>query len=502
MPSHFDRAVGPAAAPAVKPAELHRGLSTGAALGINLIDMVGVGPFVTLPLIVGAMGGPQAMLGWVLGALLSLCDGCIWSELGTAYPEAGGSYAYLRHLYGDPGPSGTGAGRGGGGLGRLLAFLYAFQLLLSAPLSIASGCLGFAQYGSYLLPHSFDSAARPLLALRLVGVPVVVSGQTAMAMGVCALAAALLHREIGALGRVVQGLGLAVLVALVAIIVTGFTHFHPALAFSFPPGAFHPDGRFVMGLGTGLLISAYDYWGYYNVCFLGAEVRDPRRTIPRAVLGSVAIVGTLYLLMNVSVLGVLPWRVFAGNGLGGNPEARRAAMAFFMRAAYPGPAGAHAATAIVVLIAVAAAASVFALLLGYSRIPFAAARDGNFPAIFGRLNAKTGVPYVSLRVLAGVTLVCCLFRLQEVISTLVVIRILFQFLLQGVAVLLPRHRRARHAAGGFRMPLYPLPALLALAGFTFILLSRPHLAAELRPAAVVLVAGAVVYGLRRRTPAL
>ena len=464
---------------------LHRGLSTRAALGINLLDMVGVGPFVTLPLIVGTMGGPQAMLGWVLGALLSLCDGCVWAELGTAYPEAGGSYAYLRHLYGEA------------SWGRRLSFLYAFQLLLSAPLSIASGCLGFGQYLTYLLP----GAARPWATFRLAGVPVVLSGQAALAMVLCVLAAAVLHREIGALGRVVQGLSAAVLVALVAIIVTGFTHFHPALAFGFPPGAFHLDSRFVTGLGTGLLISAYDYWGYYNVCFLGAEVRDPRRTIPRAVLGSIGIVGTLYLLMNISVLGVLPWRIFAGNGGAGdgNPEARRAAMAVFMRAAYPGPVGGHAATAIVVLIAVAAAASVFALLLGYSRIPFAAARDGNFPAIFGRLNAKTGVPDVSLRVLAGVTLVCCLFRLQEVISTLVVIRILFQFLLQGVAVLLPRHRRARRQAGRFRMPLFPLPAVLALFGFSFILLSRPHLGAELRPAAVLLLAGSTVYALRGRS---
>ena len=325
----------------------------------------------------------------------------------------------------------------------------------------------------------------------------VLSGQTLLAMGVCLLAAAALHREVGSLGRVVQGLGVAVIAALVAIIATGFTHFHPALAFDFPPGAFHLDGRFVTGLGTGLLISAYDYWGYYNVCFLGAEVREPRRTIPRAVLGSIAIVGTLYLLMNVSVLGVLPWRTFLG---GDDAEARRAAMAVFMRAAYPGAVGQAAAVGIVVLIAVAAGASVFALLLGYSRIPFAAARDGNFPAMFGRLVPGTGVPFVSLRVLAGVTLVCCLFRLGEVISTLVVIRIVFQFLLQGVAVLLPGHRRARQAGEGFRMPMYPLPVLLALAGFGFILFSRPHLGRELQPAFAVLALGSAIYWLRAARP--
>src|SRR5215470_9342195 len=96
--------------------ELERGLSTMSALGLNVIDMVGVGPFVTLPLIVAAMGGPQAILGWLMGALLSLCDGLVWSELGTAYPEAGGSYAYLKHLYGER------------TLGRAFSFLYAWQL--------------------------------------------------------------------------------------------------------------------------------------------------------------------------------------------------------------------------------------------------------------------------------------------------------------------------------------------------------------------------------------
>src|SRR6201985_2106238 len=128
--------------------ELRRGLSTGSALGLNIIDMVGVGPFVTLPLIVGVMGGPQAILGWLMGALLSLCDGLIWSELGTAYPEAGGSYAYLKHLYGEK------------TWGRAFSFLYAWHLLISAPLSIASGCIGFSQYISFFVPH----ASRPIAA--------------------------------------------------------------------------------------------------------------------------------------------------------------------------------------------------------------------------------------------------------------------------------------------------------------------------------------------------
>jgi amino acid transporter len=452
--------------------DLHRGLSTSAALGLNVIDMVGVGPFVTLPLIVGVMGGPQAMLGWLMGALLSLCDGLIWSELGTAYPEAGGSYAYLKHLYGEK------------TWGRAFSFLYAWQVLISAPLSIASGCIGFAQYISFFLPN----ASRPFASTSLLGVPVVLSGQTLIAMAACGVAMMILHRSIIAIGRIARWLGLVVGLTLVLVIVVGFTHFSANLAFDFPPGAFHLNPAFFAGLGAGMLISTYDYWGYYGVCFLGAEVRDPAKTIPRAVLGSIGVVATLYVLMNISVLGVLPWREMAQNS---DSHARMFTIAVLMEKVY----GHAAAEAIVVLISFAALASVFALLLGYSRIPFAAARDGNFPSWFGVIETKHRIPMHSLLTLGCITLICCIFRLQEVITTLVIIRILFQFLLQGTATLLPKHRRERKTRG-FRMPLYPLPVLLALGGFVFILFSRPNFLREIRTAGLILVAGSVVYALR------
>jgi amino acid transporter len=444
------------------PTGLQRGLGTAGALGANIIDMVGVGPFITLPLIVAAMGGPQAMLGWVLGAVLALADGCTWSELGTAYPEAGGSYAYLKHSFPPR-------------WGKAFSFLYAWQLLFSAPLSIASGCIGFAQYLGWFLPH--------LSRLQ----------QSGVAMLACIGCTVLLFQPVRKVGEATKVLGIAVLLTLVAVIVIGFTHFSARQAFSFPANAFHIDGAFLIGLGSGLLISAYDYWGYYNVCFLGGEVRDPARTIPRAVLGSIAIVGTLYLAMNVSVLGVLPWQSLAKEDAG----ARQYTIAVFTQTAFASHAWAHtAASAAVVLIALASIASVFALLFGYSRIPYAAAKDGNFPAIFATLHPKHRVPTVALLTLCGVTLLCCLLRLQEVIASLVVVRIVFQFLLQGVAVMLPKHRAERRRASSFRMPLYPLPTLAAMCGFVYIFVSRPKLLLELRPVMFVLVSGLIVYGLR------
>ena len=441
---------------------LHRGIGTAGALGANIIDMVGVGPFITLPLIISAMGGPQAMLGWVLGAVLSLLDGLTWSELGTAHPQAGGSYAYLKASF----PPRT---------GKALSFLYAWQVLFSAPLSIASGCIGFAQYAGWFLPGTSHAVL------------------TGTAMLACVVCSALLLQPIRSVGAFTQVLGVAVLLTLIAVIGVGFTHFSAARAFSFPAGAFHPDGAFFIGLGGGLLISAYDYWGYYNVCFLGAEVKHPQRTIPIAVLGSIGIVGTLYLLMNTAVLGVLPWQTLARESAG----ARQYTIAVFAQQAFAAHAWSHAAgSAAVVLIALASLASIYALLLGYSRIPYAAAEDRNFPAVFARLHPRNHVPTFALLTLSGVTLLCCLFRLQEVIASLVVVRIVFQFLLQGVAVMLPRHRAARQRSGSFRMPLYPLPTLLAMCGFVYILLSRPKLLVELRPVAFVLVSGLVVYAIR------
>jgi len=442
---------------------LRRQLGLGGALSANIIDMVGVGPFITLPLIVSAMNGPQAMLGWLLGALLSLADGCTWSELGTAYPEAGGSYAYLKSAYPPK-------------LGRTFSFLYAWQLIFSAPLSIASGCIGFSQYATWFLPGFSHTA------------------QTALALIACLACTVLLFQPIRKIGTVTRVLGAVVILTLVTVIAIGFAHFNPSLAFSFPANAFHLDGSFFTGLGAGLLIAAYDYWGYYNVCFLGAEVREPSRTIPRAVIGAIVVVGLLYMLMNISVLGVLPWQSLMHSTSG----ERQYTMAVFVQTAFASHAWAHiAASAVVILIAVASLASVYALLLGYSRIPYAAAQDGNFPAIFARLHPRHGFPVVSLSVLCAVTLICCLFRLQEVIASLVVLRIVFQFLLQGIAVLLPKHKVERAKSGRFRMPLYPLPSLIATGTFVFILLSRPKIVAEFRLALFVLLSGLFVYYFRQ-----
>jgi len=449
----FGRLVGMEAEP-----KLERTLGLGGAVTLNLLDMIGVGPFITLPLLLGAMGGPQAMLGWVLGAGLAVCDGMVWAELGAMMPEAGGTYVYLRKMF-------------GGGLGRLLSFLFVFQLCFSAPLSVASGCIGLSQYATYLWP-------------ALVGKTIWVA---IAAVGVAVL---LLYRKLDRVRVLSVGLLVVVLGTIGWAVVTGLLHGHWGNVVAFSPGEFVLDRGFFMGLGSAMLIATYDYWGYYNVTFLGGEVRDAGRTIPRAVLLSIGIVFVLYMALNASVLSVLPaGRLLAAQNL----EARRALLSQMMQVAYGSPTAGKIAA---VLVMVTAFASVFSLLLGYSRIPFAAARDGNFIGAFGRLHRTKKFPHVALLALAGVACLCCFFSLGEVIAALVVLRILLQFGLQHVGVMLLRRQRPEMRRP-FRMWLYPLPPVLALLGFGFLVVERVGFGRQVMLAGVVALVGCLVYAGRR-----
>jgi amino acid transporter len=464
---------------------LQRSLSLRGAVTLNMLDMIGVGPFITLPLILAAMGGPQAMLGWILGACLALCDGLVWAELGAAMPEAGGSYAFLRRIY--SGPDGTRR------LGRFLAFLFIFQLTFSAPLSVASGCIGLGQYAAYIWPGLVCHAPVHMLHVGAYSVGVSAGPETWVAIGSVLVAVTLLYRGIASLRVVAVTMWCAVMGLIAWILVTGVMHGHLRQAFTFPPGAFQPTHGFFLGLGSALLISSYDYWGYYNITFLGGEVKDAARTVPRAILISIGLVAALYLAMNISVLAVLPWQGIVGAH---DLTARRAVISTFMETAYGPGIGPLMGKVAAMLVMVAAFASVFSLLLGYSRIPFAAARDDNYFRVFGRLHAK-GFPHISLLVLGATAICFCFFSLADVIAALVVLRILLQFLMQHVGVIYLR-RTQPGMTRPFRIWLYPLPPMLAICGFVYILVERANFQRELLGAAVVIALGALVYALRER----
>jgi basic amino acid/polyamine antiporter, APA family len=463
--------------------QLIRGVTLTGATTLNMIDMIGVGPFITIPAIIAAMNGPQAMIGWVVGALLVICDGLVWAELGAAFPQSGGAYRYLSEIYN---PS---------KLGRLMSFLFIWQLTFSAPLSMASGCIGFASYATYAFPSlAQEFFAReislPLSFLGTLSANIVVTAGTFVAIGAVAVAVFLLYRKITIIERISGLLWAVVMGTILWIIVSGMWNFDARLAFDFPPGAFTLGSEFFLGLGSALLIAVYDYWGYYNVCYFGGEVRDPGRTIPRAVLLSILLVALIYITMNISILGVIPWREFAGTA---NTDAQRYVVSAFMERIY----GRWAGLLATILIMWTAFASVFSLLLGYSRVPYAAARDGNYFRIFARVHPKHRFPYVSLLVMGGIAALFCFLRLADVIAALVVIRIFVQFLAQTVGVIVLRIRRP-DLPRPFRMWLYPVPALVAFVGFLYVLFMRRNFEKEIRYAAVLALIGLLIYFVRAR----
>jgi len=401
-----------------------RNIGFWGASSANMLCMIGIGPFLTIPLALAAMGGPQALLGWVLGAFLSLCDGMVWSELGSAMPRSGGPYYYLLEAFGPH------------SFGRLFSFLFLWQAIIMGPITIASGAVGFAQYAGYLLPQMHHA------------------GAVTLAISVCLVNMILLFRNIRSIALLSIIMTVIVIGATAWIIFTGVTHFHPSTAFDFPPNAFHLGHGFFLGLGSATLIALYDYSGYFNVCLIGDEVCAPRKTIPRSVLFSIVVIAILYLAMNISIIGVLPWR-----------EAMRsqAVVADFMVHVY----GSTGGNSIAILILVAAFGSVYAGLLGYSRIPYAAARDGQFFSIFGRLHPKGQFPFVAVLAMGVSSALACLFSLQNLITALIVTQTLLQFAAQCVAVIVLRQQK-REPVDSYRMPLYPLPALVALIGWVYV----------------------------------
>jgi basic amino acid/polyamine antiporter, APA family len=403
---------------------LQRGFGLLQATALNMSNMVGVGPFITIPLIIAAMGGPQCMIGWFLGTILAICDGMVWSELAAAMPGSGGTYLYLKESFSKT------------RFGRLLPFLFIWQFIFSGPLEIASGYIGFSQYVGY-----FWRDMTPMDS-KLV------------ALGVAVLVVVLLYRRITAVARLTVILWVGMLLTVLWVIVSGLANFNPDLAFDFPPNAFNFSLGFLLGLGGAMRIAMYDFLGYYDICYVGGEVRNPERVIPRAIILSVILVALIYSVMNLSIIGVVPWR-----------EAMESPFiaAIFMERIY----GSWAGMLITAMILWTAVASVFALMLGYSRIPYAAALDGFFFAPFAKVHPTGKFPHVSLLTIGLLSAIASLLTLGWVIDALLVGRILIQFIGQVFAVReLRRHRPDIERP--YRMWFYPVPSLVALFGWGFL----------------------------------
>ena len=404
-------------------AGLRRGFGLVHATALNVSNMVGVGPFITIPLLLATVGGPQAVLGWLTGAVLVLADGQVWAELGAALPGSGGSYRFLREAYGPA------------KWGRLMAFLFIWQFLLSGPLEIASGMIGFSDYAGYLAP-GMSAFQHKLLAA-----------------GVGLVAVFTLAQKITTLGRLTITLWAGTLVTMAAILLAGASHVHAAsIVQPFHEMSFGKG--FVLGLGGATLLTTYCYLGYYDVCYIGDEVRDPGRVIPRSILYSILFCVVTYAALHLTLVAVVPWQEAA--------KSHSLVSDFMMRLQ-----GHWAAVAITVMVLWTAFGSVFALLLGYSRVPYAAAKDGYFFRAFARLHPTREFPHVSLYVLGATAMLAAFFTLDQVVSVLITTRILIQFIGQVVAVPLLRKRLA-DSERPYKMPGYPLPLIVSGVGWSFV----------------------------------
>jgi amino acid transporter len=429
---------------------LIRGVGLRSAVAINIATIVGAGPLITIPLVVAAMHGSISIWPWIAGALVALCDGLVYAELASRFPRSGGTYAYLREAFGPHGP------------GRLAAFVFVWQLLFVAPLTLASGYIGFAQYAAYIFP----AAAQPEIGHAI-----------AIAVGIVTLLA--LYRTIPNVARTALVLGGIAVLTLIVIAACGFLHPAQAVGTLLAP-AFTLKGVGIAGLGAAMVFTLYDYAGYNDVCQIGDEVIAPVRTIPRAVVISIVVVGIAYVALNLGVFSALSLSEVANS-------------TFVASLAVERTAGHLAAVIVTVLILITAFASTYGLLLGASRVPYAAACDGDFLAPFARLHPTKRFPNVSLVALGLLALPATLFPLDAVINVLTAGIVLVQGVGGNLAVMVLR-RRADPAP--FRLPLYPLPVIVALAAWFFLFWSSGLIAMALGVA--TLAAGVAVYLIHAR----
>ena len=406
---------------------LERRLSLAQATAINMTDMVGIGPFITMPMVIGMMNGPYFLYAWLAGAFLSIIDAMIWSELGAAFPKAGGSYNFLKEAYGKK------------SAGKMMSFLFVWQTMIQAPLVIASAAIGFAKYFSYLISLNF-------IAEKIVSGCVVV------------LIIVLLYRKIEAIGKISMFLWSGVIVTMFWIIGGGIAHGNFLAPIKNINTGINVDYAFITAIGFASVKSVYSYLGYYNVCHLGSEIKNPSKNIPRSMFISIAGIAILYLMMNISVVSVVPWQ---------DAKNSEFVVSEFIQI-LAGSAAAKVATCLILWVAFA---SVFSATLGYSRIPYAAAADGEFFEIFARVHSTKKFPYVSLLFLGSLAFIfSMLFKLSDVISAILAMRIMIQFIGQGIGLLILRSKK-NDIQFPYKMPLFPVPVILAIGMWLFVLIS-------------------------------
>jgi amino acid transporter len=428
---------------------LHRRIGLVQATAINMIDMVGIGPFVVMPFVVAQFNNGLFIWAWIFGAFTAFVDAMIWSELGAKYPLAGGTYNFHRMAF-------------GGKSGRMMSFLFIWQTSIQAPLVMASATIGFAQYLTYIVP--MDAWQQKLVSAGLV-----------------VLVFILLYRKIEAIGKISVALGIVVISTIVWIIISGLLHRQHEIRLMPSGDTSFFSYAFWAAIGNASVKTVYAYLGYYNVCHLGGEIKNPEKNIPRSIFLSITGIALLYLLMNFSVMSVMDWSSIRMGD--------RYLVSSFMESVY----GHNAGIVVTCLILFIAFSSLFALVLGYSRVPYAAAVDGNFFPIFSKLHPTKNFPYVSLAFLCVLGLIFSLFmRLDQAISSILAMRILVQFVGQTIGLVLLRRREGSKSLP-FKMWLYPVPVVISILMWLFLFASTGWFAVW--GTFIALLGVAVFYGV-------
>jgi amino acid transporter len=425
--------------PDTEAGHLRRGLGLLQAVATNIIGMVGVGPFLVIPFMITSMGGPHILYAWVAGAVLAFADGLVYAHFAAALPGSGGSYLYLREAY-KPFRIGSVP------MGDLLAFVFICHVILVAPLSIASGGVGFADY------------------LRFYWTDMTGLQHDLVAGSLCVAVTGLLWRKIEDIGKLAVILLGVVFLTVGWVIVAGLFMFSAAQAFDWPRAAYTFDVDFLVKLGATAILAMYSYGGYNQVCNIAEEIKDPVRTMPRAIILSIVIVAAIYMTMSTVILGMVPWREAQ--------ESRTIASLFISRTFADPASGQIAALVMTVMIQFVAAASLYAVILGYSRIPFAAARDGQFFRVFASLHPTKGFPHVALLTVGLLAAPFCFFSLGQLATWLIQVQVLLCFIWQCAGVIL-LHRHRKDVPQPFVMWLYPIPAILSLALWLYIFVAGP-----------------------------
>jgi amino acid transporter len=456
---------------------LQRQLGLLQATALNVTMIVGAGVFITIPLMLEKLPGPYALLGWLVAGVLILLDSLVWSELGAMLPGSGGSYLYLLECFGRE------------RWGRLMAFLFIWQFLLSGPLEIASGLIAMDSFSQSLSPAFQEYNRANTLKIVLWqgeqpddGMDLTISPARLGCLAIGVVILVLLYRRVTVLGRLTVLLWLSVLGVIAWICIEGFLRFDAARAFDFHDTKPENIGR---TLGETMILALYSYLGYYNICYVGEEVRDPGRTIPRAIVLSAVLVCVLFVALHLAMLGTVPWR----EALPGADQ--RSLPAEFMDRIH----GPWAVQLITVLLMGSCFSAAFAGLLGYSRIPYGAASAGHFFQAVAHIHPRHLIPHVSLLLVGGLTLLWSFFDLQLVINALITTRILVQFVAQIVGLLLLRRTHPEWVRP-FRIWLAPLPCALALAGWLYVFAaSGPK---YIVPSLLTLLAGLAAFVLWSR----